>query len=120
VPATPDHGGRGKTGDDIDRTKVVDFGAYMAALERRIKRNWTPPRIPNSKRVVARFVIARDGTLSHLAIANSSGVANVDQAALKAIEMAAPFPPLPAGADETVDIQFTFDYNVFGGHATTF
>jgi hypothetical protein len=31
------------------------------------------------------------------------------------VENAAPFRPLPAGAPEDVDIQFTFDYNVFGG-----
>jgi len=87
----------------------------MAELERRIKRSWAPPRVPLSKRVVAKFVISRAGALSGLAISSSSGSASVDQAALRAIENSAPFAPLPEGADENVDIQFTFDYNVFGG-----
>jgi len=112
-------------GDSANRRKAVDFGAYMAELERRIKRSWAPPRVPLSKRVVAKFVISRAGALSGLAISSSSGSASVDQAALRAIENSAPFAPLPEGADENVDIQFTFDYNVFGGgggggHATSF
>jgi TonB family protein len=133
VPRGGDHGGPVKennssqgaekgTGDSTDRRKAVDFGRYMAELERRIKRNWFPPKVPMSRRVVAKFVVSRAGTLSGLTISSSSGSASVDQAAMKAIEMAAPFAPLPEGADETVDIQFTFDYNVFGGggHATSF
>jgi hypothetical protein len=37
---------------------------------------------------------------------------SADAAALQAVKNAAPFGPLPAGSKETVDIQFTFDYNV--------
>jgi TonB family protein len=53
--------------------------------------------------------------MSNLRLANSSGVTAADEAALKAIETAAPFHPLPAGAPADVDIEFTFDYNVFNG-----
>ena len=36
--------------------------------------------------------------------------------ALKAVELTAPFRPLPADfRGQSIDIQFTFDYNVFGG-----
>lgn len=93
----------------------VDFGPYMADLQRRIKRAWFPPKGTESRRVVVVFKIHRGGELSHLRLDRSSGVAIADQAALKAVENAAPFRPLPAGAPEDVDIQFTFDYNVFGG-----
>lgn len=93
----------------------VDFGPYMADLQRRIKRAWFPPKGNESKRVMVVFKIHRGGELSHLRIDRGSGVAIADQAALKAVENAAPFRPLPAGAPEDVDIQFTFDYNVFGG-----
>ena len=37
-----------------------------------------------------------------------------DRAALKAVEDSAPFRPLPEHAPPSVDIEFTFDYNVFG------
>jgi TonB family protein len=53
--------------------------------------------------------------MSNLRLDHSSGLAIADQAALKAVENAAPFRPLPAGAQDDVDIQFTFDYNVFAG-----
>ncbi|MBS2004486.1 MAG: TonB C-terminal domain-containing protein [Cyanobacteria bacterium SZAS LIN-5] len=98
----------------------VDFGPYMADLQRRIKRAWFPPKGNESKRVVVIFKVHRGGELSNLRLDKSSGVAIADQAALKAVENAAPFRPLPAGASDDVDIQFTFDYNVFsgGGHGT--
>lgn len=93
----------------------IDFGPYMADLQRRIKRAWFPPRGNESKRVVVTFKVHTQGQLSHLRIEKSSGVAIADQAALKAVENAAPFRPLPKGAPSVVDIEFTFDYNVFGG-----
>jgi TonB family protein len=93
----------------------VDFGPYMADLQRRIKRAWFPPKGNESKRVVVIFKVHKGGELSNLRIEHSSGMAIADQAALKAVENAAPFRPLPAGASDDVDIQFTFDYNVFTG-----
>jgi TonB family protein len=93
----------------------VDFGPYMADLQRRIKRAWFPPKGNESKRVVVIFKVHKGGELSNLRIGTSSGVAIADNAALKAVENAAPFRPLPAGASDDVDIQFTFDYNVFTG-----
>ena len=39
-----------------------------------------------------------------------------EQAALKAVELTAPFRPLPGDfKGQSIDIQFTFDYRVFGG-----
>ncbi|MBX9689807.1 MAG: TonB family protein [Candidatus Obscuribacterales bacterium] len=93
----------------------VDFGPYMADLQRRIKRAWFPPRGQESKRVVVIFKVHSQGELSDLRIDKSSGFAVADQAALQAVQNAAPFRPLPAGAPSVVDIQFTFDYNVFSG-----
>lgn len=93
----------------------VDFGPYMADLQRRIKRAWFPPRGQESRRVVVIFKVHSQGELSDLRIDKSSGVATADQAALEAVRNAAPFRPLPNGAPSVVDIQFTFDYNVFSG-----
>lgn len=102
----------------LNAQKDVDFGPYMADLQRRIKRAWFPPKGNESKRVVVVFKIHKQGELSHLRLEHGSGLAIADQAALKAVENAAPFRPLPQGASDDVDIQFTFDYNVFsgGGH----
>lgn len=106
-------GGGGRPG--IDAIKEPDFGPYMRELQRRIKMNWDPPKGNESKRVVLLFKIAKDGRLLSCSVFKSSGLQNADMAALNAVKSAAPFRPLPPefkGAN--IDIQFTFDYNVFG------
>jgi TonB family protein len=100
--------------------KQVDMGPYMANLQKRIKSRWTPLKDNVSNRVKLLFKIALNGELSNVSISVPSGNPQADQAALKAVREAAPFPPLPTGADQfaengKVDIEFTFDYNVFGG-----
>lgn len=99
----------------IDAIKQVDFGPYMRDLQRRIKANWNPPQGNESKRVILLFTIAKDGRLLGVKVYKSSGLQAADRAAVSAVEMTAPFKPLPSGyTRNSVDIQFTFDYNVFG------
>lgn len=106
-------GGGGAPG--IDSVREPDFGPYMRELQRRIKMNWDPPKGNESKRVVLLFKIARDGRLLSARVFKSSGLPSADKAALNAVELTAPFRPLPAGfRGSNIDIQFTFDYNVFG------
>ncbi len=93
----------------------VNFKPYMNNLEKQIKLNWKPPRFSESKRVVAFFKIQKDGTLVEPKIYKSSGNQNYDQKALAAIYASSPFKPLPQNFNgSSVDIQFTFDYNIFG------
>lgn len=106
-------GGGGRPG--IDAIREPDFGPYMRELQRKIKMNWEPPKGNESKRVVLLFKIAKDGRLLSVNVYKSSGLPNVDQAAINAVKLSAPFRQLPAeykGAN--IDIQFTFDYNVYG------
>ena len=106
-------GGGGAPG--IDALREPDFGPYMRELQRRIKLNWDPPKGNESKTVVLLFKIARDGRLLSCRVNKSSGLPTADQAALKAVELTAPFRPLPADfKGQSIDIQFTFDYRVFG------
>ena len=99
----------------IDAVKQPDFGPYMRELQRRIKMNWDPPKGNESKRVVLLFSIAKDGRLLGVKVYKSSGLQAADKAAINAVEMTAPFKPLPSEYKRSsVDIQFTFDYNVFG------
>lgn len=106
-------GGGGPPG--IDSIREPDFGPYMRELQRRIKMNWDPPKGNESKRVVLLFKIAKDGRLLSVRVFKSSGLPNSDRAALNAVELTAPFRPLPADfKGQSIDIQFTFDYNVFG------
>jgi TonB family protein len=105
-------GGGGRPG--VDAIAAPDYGAYMAELQRRIKRNWRPPTAQEDKRVVVQFNIGRDGRLLSLGLAKSSGYPEADAAALNAVRLSAPFRSLPPGHRENdLPIQFTFDYNVF-------
>lgn len=125
VPGIPGVGGIGSVGNpppnsranaptSLAARKDLDFGPYMNELQRRIKRAWRPPRGNESKRVIVTFKISRPGNLSDLRVKVGSNFEPADQAALLAIQSAAPFDRLPDGAPEKVDIEFTFDYNVFG------
>ncbi len=99
----------------IDAIREPDFGPYMRELQRRIKMNWDPPKGDQSKRVVLMFKIAKDGRLLSCSVHKSSGLPNADKAAIQAVQLTAPFKPLPPDfKGSNIDIQFTFDYNVFG------
>jgi TonB family protein len=95
--------------------KDVDFGEYMADLQRRIKAQWTPPKGHEADRVVFTFNIHKSGDVSDIKLVSGSGFAQSDEAALAALKHASPLKPLPEGASDTVGIQFTFDKNVFYG-----
>jgi TonB family protein len=61
------------------------------------------------------FKIAKDGRLLSCSVFKSSGLQSADNAAINAVKLAAPFKPLPTEyKGQNIDIQFTFDYNVFG------
>lgn len=99
----------------IDAIREPDFGPYMRELQRRIKMNWNPPKGNESKRVVLLFKIAKDGRLLSCSVYKSSGLPSADNAAINAVKLTAPFKPLPSDfKGQSIDIQFTFDYNVFG------
>lgn len=95
----------------------VDFGPYMHELQRRIKMNWKPPIDNYSKRIVLLFTLNKNGTLTKSSVLHSSGIPEADKAAMEALQLAAPFKPLPSEyKGESIDIQFTFDYNVYGNN----
>jgi TonB family protein len=91
----------------------ADYGPYMVDLQRRIKHCWFPPKGDVTRKVVVIMAINRDGTLGSANISQSSGSALMDESAMTAVQQAAPFRPLPAASPSHVDIEFTFDYNVF-------
>jgi TonB family protein len=106
--------GNKNTPAGVDAVKEPDFGPYMQDLQKRIKQVWHPPRGNESKRVVVIFRVDRLGRLIRVEVTKSSGAPLADRAAVAAIEQIFPFRPLPAEfADENIDIEFTFDYNVF-------
>lgn len=115
---SPDRSGPGR---GVDADADVDFGPYMAALKRRVRRNWFAPETGNSRRTVLEFSLDRRGRLQEVRVARSSGSPNSDQSAIEAVRAAAPFGTLPPSyKGERIDIRFTFDVNVFGGDISDF
>ena len=86
---------------------------YIKEIEVPIKTNWTPPMGSNLKKASVKFTINKDGELLSNDIYKTSGMREFDKSALNAIEMSKPYPPLPLALDrDTLDIIFTFDFNV--------
>jgi TonB family protein len=99
--------------DGVDVVQDIDFGPFMADLEKRIKHNWVPPRGAESRKVRLMLYLQRDGQLLKIETLISSGDQNADQAAVAAAEASAPFMAFPAQIKEDVlPVEFTFDYNV--------
>ncbi|MEH2380304.1 MAG: cell envelope integrity protein TolA [Nostoc sp.] len=93
----------------------IDITSYLKQLQQQVKQQWLPEVSQSSRRTVLNFTINRSGQLSNLQLAQTSGFSLTDQAALKAIQRAAPFAPLPPGyISNHIDIQFTFNINVYG------
>ncbi len=92
-------------------SKIV--AEYIKEIELSIKTNWTPPVGSNLKKASVKFTVNRDGELISNVLFSSSGMPDFDKSALDAIEMSKPFPPLPDELNrESLDIVFTFDFNV--------
>lgn len=89
------------------------FKGYMYRMQKNIKSNWNPPSQEVSRGVTILYTINRDGTLKKYKVLKSSGVKELDDAAVEALIKSFPFEPLPEGfGGKSVDVQFTFDYNV--------
>ncbi len=89
------------------------FKNYMYRMQTKIKSNWNPPSQDVSRGVTLLYTINRDGTLKKYKVLKSSGVKELDDAAIEALKKSFPSEPLPEGfGGKSVDVQFTFDYNV--------
>jgi len=97
---TPEKSDEGKAVTESQGVRLdareFPFSYYKALLRSRIRTNWEPP-VGNavSKRTLVFFKIQRSGQLTNLAIETSSNDYLFDQAALRAITLANPLPPLP-------------------------
>ena len=91
-----------------------DFKDYMPKMQNKIKSNWNPPKNESSSKIILNYEIKKDGTLGEIKVLTSSGDTNADEMAIEALKNSAPFEPLPEGfAGDKIDVQFTFDYNVY-------
>ena len=92
---------------------VSDFpyAYYIRQIQQKIQERWYGRAIPGQQPSVV-FEIRRDGRLNVVTIDRTSGNAYYDQVALRAINDASPFPPLPDDFRKAVlriGLQFVFD-----------
>ena len=73
----------------------VKFNPYFAEVQQKIEQYWTPPSENRNISVVVAFTIFADGSISEPQIEKGSGNASLDEMALRAVRLAAPFRKLP-------------------------
>ncbi len=88
--------------------KNFKYSYYTGAILKKIKRYWQDSNI-NILRTVVYFKIEKNGQISKLKISKSSKDEVFDKNALRAVELASPFPPLPDGYEEnSLGVYFEF------------
>ncbi|HEV2200733.1 MAG TPA: TonB family protein [Bryobacteraceae bacterium] len=97
--------------------KGVDFKPYLIQVLTVVRTNWLAvipesARLGRKGRVLVQFIIDRRGGIPKLVIAESSGAAALDRAAVAGISASNPLPPLPTGFQgNEIRLQLAFSYN---------
>jgi TonB family protein len=71
------------------------YNYYFAQIQSRIEESWTRSPVGSDAHAVIFFTIHSDGSISDLRVREPSGFDTFDLAALRAVQNAAPFAPLP-------------------------
>jgi hypothetical protein len=98
----------------------AEFKPYMITVQHEIKSHWHPPKSETSNHIIMHFKVLKNGEVKDVGFDRMSQISDADAAALKSIVESMPaMPPLPQGSPDSVDISFTFDYNVTHGNNKT-
>ena len=95
----------------------IDFKPYLVRVLTAVRANWLSvipesARLGRRGRVLVQFIIDRRGGVPKLVIAESSGTAAFDRAAVAGISASYPFPALPANfKGSEIRLQLAFSYN---------
>jgi TonB family protein len=71
------------------------FNAYLMYVQSKIESKWQPPSQKKDVTVTVSFTIFQDGSISDVTVSESAGSAVVDNMAITAVKVAAPFSNLP-------------------------
>ena len=95
-----------------------DFSGYGAILMNQLRRHWRPPSVrpPEMKDHAAHasFIIHKDGSITDIQIAISSGWPLMDQTVREGIQRAMPAPSLPptySAGSIRVRVRFVLPFN---------
>ncbi len=85
--------------------------AYLGTLSKSIERAKVNPRSRLAGTVMVRFTVGPDGSLISRAVERSSGSKVLDEAAVAALDRAAPFPPMPQNvAQGPLEVSVPFEF----------
>ena len=106
-------------------TPEPKYQDYFNKIRERIKANWVYPRQAGERGIegelLIEFHIAKDGRVAYIELRHSSGTAILDDAALTAVKLAQPFPPVPDEiAKQTLAINGQFKYQIVSGLVNQF
>ncbi len=92
------------------------YGWYVEAARNRISSNWLmsaiSPTVTAARRVYVHFEILRDGHIQNVRLTQSSGNAEIDRSALRAVYASDPLGPLPQDyRGDRVAVDFYFDFS---------
>ncbi len=102
-------------------TREYAYAAYMRAWAARVERVGTL-NFPDAARtgrysgnLILTVVLRRDGSIKHIAVIESSGRRVLDDAAMRIVRMAAPFPPIPRTGEHVDELNITRTYQFLRG-----
>lgn len=106
------------SGDGLISGPVVDlpsfkYDYYLGLIKNKVDNRWSQPVVHNkTKQALIAFTINRNGGISNLRVADTSGDNYFDQSALRAVTLATPFPPLPRGfKGDTLKVNYRFIFS---------
>jgi TonB family protein len=92
-------------------TPEFDCSLYCGMLQDKLAGQWAPPAVSSQGPVqaVIGFTIHRDGSVSNIVLDSASNDFYFNQAAMRAVLLAAPLPPLPRSLNSsTLRVHMTF------------
>ena len=99
---------------DIGTDSNFEFAYYLQLVRDRIAANWSPPTglvSGGTVRSVIYFRISRSGGVSAVRLENGSGQEYFDRAAVRAVMVSDPMPPLPLGfGGGDLGVHFGFEW----------
>lgn len=85
------------------------YAYYVDRMAAMIRSQWTRPPVGSGIEVAIHFIVERNGAVREVEIVRTSGSAAFDLAGRRAVESAAPLPPLPKGyAGDTLGVTLLF------------
>lgn len=103
-------------------TKEYEYAAYLRAWVARVERvgNLNYPEEARSRglsgRLVMTVAVRRDGSIENVLLNSSSGLGILDQAAMRIVRLAEPFPPLPQTAEQVDVLHITRTWQFQNGN----